>query len=241
MSLPVVDKWMHVTSKENLKDIVNSDLVMLYGNTSEYYDGVLYDKTSPHGVWFHANYYNGNLFDQSVYPEKCEDIYVRGIVFKVADLLKGKVWKMYFISEVQVGCRQVKVAFVVENSPEHCWFLWMNQQCSGEFSNIEKYKEVVNFDPDYNTFRAMEYVSKGTMVSVFYCPMHGENIPYGLKCEEPRVLTKVSGVKKQSPGELSVGHLQSILNEMNIEDVTKPKKKPKKKKKYDDEEEDEED
>lgn len=201
-------QWMHATSSANALSIRNSNAVKLYKGKSVEYDGILVESTSPRGVWFHANYYQGRLLTRSAYPEKCTDRTVKGIVFNVADLLRGNKWKMYWISDLQRKTRQVKVAFVVENSPEDCWLIQNN--CKEAVVD----NGVVKFDQASNTYRALEYVPgpDACMVSVFYCPMHGKNIPYGLRVGKIRELDKITfPTTDTSSGKLPMGHLQMIL------------------------------
>ena len=175
-------RWVHFTSSGNLSSINSDKRVMLGGNTSDRYDGVLCDMQgervlwqAPRGLWFNANLYQGGLLTRTVYPERCSDQQVPGLVADVANLLPVHLdWLLFPISDVQDSYQHLKYACVTEGSGAHMWMRARDVEPvpNNEDCHVRLERTILGWQ-----WKAVDVDASHIIVGVFFVPPHMDHIP----------------------------------------------------------------
>ena len=175
-------RWVHFTSSGNLSSINSDKRVLLGGNTSDRYDGVLCDMQgervlwqAPRGLWFNANLYQGGLLTRTVYPERCSDQQVPGLVADVANLLPVHLdWLLFPISDVQDSYQHLKYACVTEGSGAHMWMRARDVEPvpNNEDCHVRLERTILGWQ-----WKAVDVDASHIIVGVFFVPPHMDHIP----------------------------------------------------------------
>eukprot|EP00438_Fugacium_kawagutii_P013352 Skav207021 [mRNA] locus=scaffold2740:211455:213334:+ [translate_table: standard] len=163
--LQPVDEWVHATSHENYRSILQDGYLKGNHCKDAFFDGILCEEGAPRGTWFNANNYRGGTITVTPYPERVNTPTVKGLAFRPCDLLDAtENYQLFKVSEIPRTYVQVKYAIVKESDPYYDWFGVKLQPVLG---NEDEFVSLVKEYDGYD-WEAMDAAApQKVMVSVF--------------------------------------------------------------------------